>query len=355
MIIERYLLKAFLKVFLILGAGMVLLIAIVGLVERYPDISEFAPPFYKVALYLFYTLPASGGYLLPMLTLLSIIYTLGQASRHREILIISASGGRLRDVFNPFIIAGMVITLLSAIFTNILMPESRRLSRLTLEEITREPQAKGLMETAQGIWFRSGNEIIKIGIYEPHASQARDIGIYEIKDGSLIKRIEAEEGFLKEDEWDLKRVRIYNFKNFSDRPVLHYDSYRLKTSKYSLRLLRAQVAPEEMDSSMLWKYIRALKKSGLRNIKAIADFNLRLSLPLACLAMMLTGIYLSTIRGLSGLVGAGIGIVISVVFWFGTTFMLSLGYSGLLPAWLAPWVTPLLTSGIGIYLYRRIE
>lgn len=355
MIIKRYLLKAFLKVFLILIAGMTLLIAIVGLVERYPDISEFAPPFYKVALYLFYTLPGSGGYLLPMLTLLSIIYALGQASRHREILIISASGGRLRDVFKPFIVTGMVITLLGAAFTNILMPESKRLSRLALEEITREPQAKGLMETAQGIWFRSGNQIIKIGIYEPHASQARDIGIYEIKDGSLIKRIEAGEGFLKEDEWDLKGVWIYNFKNVSDRPLLHYDSYRVKTSRYNLRLLKAGVAPEEMDSSRLWKYIRALKKSGLRNIKVLADFNLRLSLPLACLAMMLTGIYMSTIRSLSGLVGAGIGIVISVLFWFGTTFMMSLGYSGVLPAWLAPWITPVLATGIGIYLYRRIE
>ncbi|MFN3739607.1 MAG: LptF/LptG family permease [Thermodesulfovibrionales bacterium] len=355
MIIERYLLKAFLKVFLILLAGMTLLTAIIGLVERYPDISEFKPPFYKVSLYLFYNLPASGGYLLPMLTLLSIIYTLGQASRHREILIISASGGRLREIFKPFIIAGMVITLVSAVFTNILMPESKRLSRLILEEITKEPRARGVMETAQGIWFRSGNRIIKIGIYEPHASQARDIGIYEINNGFLIKRIEAREGFLKEDEWDLKRVRIYNFKGPGERPLLHYDSYRLKSSRYSLRLLKAEVAPEEMDSSRLWKYIRALKKSGLRNIKVLADFNLRLSLPLACLAMMLTGIYLSTIRGLSGLVGAGIGIVISVLFWFGTTFMLSLGYSGVLPAWLAPWITPLLTSVIGIYLYRRIE
>lgn len=355
MIIKRYLLREFLRVFLILFAGMNLLIAIVGLVERYPDISEFKPPFYKVALYLFYTLPASGGYLLPMLTLLSIIYTLGQASRHRELLIISASGGRLRNLFKHFVIVGLVITIGSAVFTNKLMPETKRLSRLILEEITREPQAKGVMETGQEIWFRSGDQIIRIGIYEPHASQARDIGIYEIKNGSLIKRIEAQEGFLKEDEWVLRKVRIYNFNNDNERPLLHYDNYRFKSTKYSLRILKAEVAPEEMDSSRLWKYIRALKRSGLRNIKVLADFNLRLSLPFACLAMMLTGIYLSTIRGLSGLVGAGIGIVISVVFWFGTTFMMSLGYSGVLPAWIAPWITPVLASGIGVYLYGRIE
>lgn len=351
-LIERYLLGSFLKVFFVLLTSIIMVIAVIGLLEKYPDISEYKPSFLKVLRYILYTLPATGGYLLPMITLLSIIYSLGLASRHKEILIISSSGGRLREVFKPLVVTGLIITLISGIFTNILMPGSKRLSRQSLEEITKEPQFKGMLETAQGIWFRSEDRLIRIGIYEPQRSEARDIGIYEVKNGSLIRRIEAREGNLKEKEWELKDVWIYNREPAS---IVHYERFKMGTSRYALRLLRAEVAPEEMDSSRLWRYIRALKKSGLRNIKAIADFNLRLSLPLACFAMMLTGIYLGTLRGLPGLVGAGIGIAISVVFWFGTTLMLSLGYSGLLPAWLAPWITPLLASGTGIYLYRRIE
>lgn len=351
-LIERYLLRSFLKVLLVLLASLMMVIAIAGLLEKYPDISEYRPPFLKVLIYILYSLPATGGYLLPMTTLLAVIYSTGLASRHKEILIISSSGVRLREVFKPLVVAGLMITLLSGIFTNILMPGSKKLSRQSLEEITKEPHLKGMLETSHGIWFRSEDRLIRIGIYEPQRSEARDIGIYELKNGSLIRRIEAKEGILREKEWELKDTVVYDRE---PARIVHHERFKMTTSRYALRLLRTEVAPEEMDSSRLWKYIRALKKSGLRNIKVVADFHLRLSLPLACIAMMLTGIYLSTIRNLSGLVGAGIGIVISMVFWFGTTFMMSLGYSGVLPPWLAPWITPLLTLATGIYFYSKIE
>lgn len=353
-LIERYILRSFLKVFLALLATIAVLIAIIEILDRYPDMAEYRPPFVKVLSYVLYSLPQAGGYLLPMVTLLSIIYSLGLASKHREILIISASGGRLRSLFKPLVVTGLLITLMSAVLTNIIMPESKRLSRLKLEEITGEPRAKGLFESSQGIWFRSENRIIRIGIYEPGRSEARDIGVYELDKGNLLRRIEAEEGSLKEKEWTLRDVRIYD-RTGGEKNSIHYKEFKLGTSRYTLRLLRAEVAPEEMDSSRLWRFIRALRKSGLRNIKVVADFNLRLSLPFASLAMLLTGIYLGVNKSISGLMGAGIGIVISIFFWFSTTFMLSLGYSGVLPPWFAPWITPLSALMLSVYLYRKIE
>jgi lipopolysaccharide export LptBFGC system permease protein LptF len=71
--------------------------------------------------------------------------------------------------------------------------------------------------------------------------------------------------------------------------------------------------------------------------------------------MSLLGIYLGVLRGLSGLVGAGAGVVIGLLFWFGTTFMMSLAYSGVLSPWIAPWIMPLLSLTAGISLYRRLE
>ncbi|MCX7794418.1 MAG: LptF/LptG family permease [Thermodesulfovibrionales bacterium] len=352
-IVERYLLNSFLKVFLILLSSVTLLAGVIELLERYPDISEHEPPFSKVAIYILSSLPAYGGYLLPMVSFLSIIYSLGIASKHREIVVIQASGGRLKEVFKPLVIGGIIITLLSGVFTNIVMPWSKKLSRLTLEDITGQPHRKGMLETSQGIWFRSEDKIIRIGIYEPQRSEAMDIGIYEFKDGSLISRIEAEKGILREKEWNLKNVRVYNWRE--PEGSRYYENFKFYTSRYALRLLKTEISPEEMDSSRLWKYIRALKKSGLRNVKVVADLNLRLSLPFACLAMLLTGMYIGSSRSISGLVGAGIGIVISIFFWFSTTFMLSLGYSGVLPAWLAPWIIPLLSTCTGIYLYSRIK
>ncbi len=351
-IIERYLLSSFLRVFFVLLGGMGFLIAVVGLVERYPELSEFSPPFYKIGLYILYTIMSYGSYLLLSITLLGIIFVLGQASRHREIMIISASGGRLKEVMRPIIISGIFITVGCALFTNLISPLAKKFSRELVEDITHESSQRNLLFSKSGVWLRSEDFILRIGLYEPLSGEARDVGVYFIKDGRLVKRIEAKGAVLKQEEWELKKVILYDIENSK---ILRLDSYNLRGSRYSLRILWAGSSPDEMDSSRLWRYLRALKKSGLKNEKLVADFNLRLSLPVTCIAMSLIGIYLGVLKGLSGLVGAGAGVVIGLLFWFGTTFMMSLAYSGVLSPWVAPWIMPLLSLTAGISLYRRLE
>jgi lipopolysaccharide export system permease protein len=351
-IIERYLLSSFLRVFFILLGGMGFLIAVVGLVERYPELSEFSPPFYKIGLYLLYTIMSYGSYLILSITLLGIIFVLGQASRHREIMIISASGGKLKEVIRPIIISGIFITIGCGLFTNLISPVAKKFSRELVEDITHESSQKNFLFGKSGAWLRSEEFIVRIGLYEPLGGEARDVSVYFVKDGALVKRIEARRAVLNQEQWELKDVFLYDLENSK---VFQLESYTLKGSKYSLRILRAGSSPDEMNSSRLWRYLRALKKSGLKNTKLVADFNLRLSLPITCVAMSLLGIYLGVLRGLSGLVGAGAGVVIGLLFWFGTTFMMSLAYSGVLSPWIAPWIMPLLSLTAGISLYRRLE
>ncbi len=350
-LLEGYLLRSFLKVFLILTGGMSLLVSLVEFSEVYPEISEYAPEIHKVGLYLLYSLPRYMGFLLPMLTLLSVIFSLGQASRQRELLIVSASGGRLRTLMKPLVGAGVVITIGGALFMNLIMPESKRLSRIVLDEITHKQRERPLVIRTE-TWFRSQDSIVRIGLYEREGSIARDIGIYTIKDGILSERLEAEWGILKEDEWELRDVTIYRTREGGQS---RYDLYKRRAEGYSLRLLKTETSPDEMDSSRLWRYLKALKASGLKNIKLVADFNLRLSLPLVSLSMILIGIFIASMKGVPPVVGAGIGVVISLFFWFSITFLMSLGYSGVIPPGIAPWIMPVISLIAGIVLYRRIE
>jgi len=351
-IIESYLLRSFLKVFFILFGGLGFLIGIFSFIEKYPELSGFSPPFYKIVLYLFYTIMSYGSYLILSITLLSIIFVLGQASRHKEIMIISASGGKLKEVMKPIIISGIFITIGCALFTNLISPVARKLSRELVEDITHEYSQRNFLFGKSGAWLRSEDFIVRIGLYEPLGGEARDVGVYFIKNGALVKRIEAKRAVLKQEQWELKKALLYDIENSK---VFQLESYTLRGSKYSLRILRAGSSPDEMNSSRLWRHLRALKKSGLKNEKLVADFNLRLSLPITCVAMSLLGTYLGVLKGLSGLVGAGAGVVIGLIFWFGTTFMMSLAYSGVLSPWIAPWVMPLLSLITGVSLYRRLE
>ncbi|MCK7512969.1 MAG: LptF/LptG family permease [Desulfobacterales bacterium] len=58
--------------------------------------------------------------------------------------------------------------------------------------------------------------------------------------------------------------------------------------------------------------------------------------------------------GGSGIIAAGLGLLISALYWLGYSFFLSLGYAGVIPAYAAPWIMPVLFSAASMLLYRQI-
>jgi hypothetical protein len=56
----------------------------------------------------------------------------------------------------------------------------------------------------------------------------------------------------------------------------------------------------------------------------------------------------------SGVIAAGLGLLISLVYWFGYSLFLSLGYTGTIPPIIAPWIVPILFAGVSVYLYSQV-
>jgi lipopolysaccharide export LptBFGC system permease protein LptF len=71
--------------------------------------------------------------------------------------------------------------------------------------------------------------------------------------------------------------------------------------------------------------------------------------------MMLLGISLSLRMGLgSGLFSAGLGLLISLLYWFSYTFALSLGYAGIVYPLLSAWIIPFFFSLLSVYLFLQV-
>ena len=98
-----------------------------------------------------------------------------------------------------------------------------------------------------------------------------------------------------------------------------------------------------------------MKKSGFRNTKLIVDLHSKISYPLINLFMILLGISLSINRKIGGgLFAAGLGLLISTVYWFTYTLMLSMGYAGVVSPIIAAWIVPIIFGIAAIYLFRKI-
>lgn len=101
---------------------------------------------------------------------------------------------------------------------------------------------------------------------------------------------------------------------------------------------------------------KGLIRQDLKNLKYVVDLYGKLAYPMVNFVMMLFGIALVLNSKLGGgLKAAGLGIVVSICYWLIYSISASLGNTGAIPPWLAPWIGPLLFSTGGGYMYLRIR
>jgi lipopolysaccharide export LptBFGC system permease protein LptF len=71
--------------------------------------------------------------------------------------------------------------------------------------------------------------------------------------------------------------------------------------------------------------------------------------------MLILGVSLPLKSRISrGLIAAGIGLSISLLYWMGYILSISMGNAGIIPPFLAPWLMPALFAAIAIHLFRKI-
>jgi len=112
---------------------------------------------------------------------------------------------------------------------------------------------------------------------------------------------------------------------------------------------------DEMGIIELYRYNKRLERLGFRNTKLSVDFNSKISYPLINLFMVLLGISLA-MRGKfgGGLFTAGLGLLISIIYWFTYTMTLSMGYAGVVPPLIAAWLMPFIFGVVSIFLFKKI-
>ena len=114
--------------------------------------------------------------------------------------------------------------------------------------------------------------------------------------------------------------------------------------------------PIEMSFIELYAYNSRLEKAGFRNLQHIVRLYEKLAYPTINFVMILFGISLSlNAKWGGGVKAAGFGILISVFYWLLYTVSVSLGVTGVLEPWLAPWISPVMFGVAGTVMYWKIK
>ncbi len=350
-IVHRLYLADFFKILLLISCGLSLIASLIDLIGNIDEFLPNKPSIGSLVLYAIFTFPKFFLYLLPMSVLICSLFTFSQAMRRKEIIAIKAAGGRLRSLFWPFVICGVLISMAAFFISEVVAPDfSVRAADLRTKL---KGGGKKTVFSGEALWIkdRKGNPV-KIELYVPDRKMAGNITIFVQGETFLKETITAKKATWSEGRWVLNTVNVlsHDTGKSDERETMEYRD--LDSPDIFSREMKTT---DEMGIAELSRYIQRLRAAGFNNIKLFVDMHAKVSFPLINVFMMFLGLSLSArITGSSGLVTAGMGLAISILYWFSYTFSLSIGYAGIVPPAFAAWAVPCIFGSFALYLYATM-
>lgn len=353
--IQQYYIKEFLKILGIIAFGLAIIFSLLDLVDKIDDFMPSKPSITILIWYAFLNFPKFLYYLLPMSMLICSLFIFSQAVRNNEIVAFKAIGGRIKSLFYPFLLLGILTTIFAFIVGEIIVPNfSERLNEL--KNMLKNKERSVAFKEGK-LWLRGKDgSLIRIELYIPEKKLAKNMSIFIIGESSLKQRIEAESAEWVEKGikgmWILKDINIYDVEKNEIEHLKEMDYQGLESPDIFSEGIKK---PEDMGVIELRRYINRLGALGIQDKKLFVDIYSKISYPSINFFLLILGLSLSVTKKIGGgLFAAGVGLGISFIYWLGYTFMLSLGYAGIIPAVVSSWSLPLIFGVISIYFFKMV-
>ena len=352
-ILSRYFLKEFFKYFFLILIGMTVILLVAEFFDKMDEFYTNKSSIYLVFQYLLLQAPKSLLLVTPVASLLSILFTVGIASKWKETVAIRAAGGSLKKLFSSFLLLGIVISVSVLIFSETLAPLATR-KAAWIRNIKILKKSPKITYREGALWLKGlDGSLIRIRDFVENKNKVLKISIFILSPSFEIqKRIEAEEAEWIDNRWERKNATVFDFNNDTKRhKALIY------TGLEEPNIFREEMRkPGEMNFSELYAYYKRLENAGFKNLKYIVELYGKLAYPTVNFVMILFGVALALNARLGGgLRAAGLGLVVIIGYWLVLSISLSLGNTGTVSPALAPWIGPVVFGITGGYMFVRIK
>ena len=355
-IIDRYILKELIDPFLFgLGAFTAIMSSSMVLFELVRAVIIRGMPVH-VAIQLFiFRLPGIAVYIFPMAMLLAALLAFARLSSDSEITAFRSGGISLYRLIVPVLIMGFIVSLITLLFYEVVVPESSIAAKNLLVESRAKHSPK--IEKNMFVPEFERNELKRIFYAKTlEGDIMKGVVVGEFEDGRLSQLINAKEAkWLKEkDQWMFRNGVIYLLSDEGEYKHLIKFSEQHIAIKYTPADFRTgDKKPEEMNIAELKEYIDLKRKMGSNVTDYAIQMNMKIAIPFACLVFALLGAPLGlSKRRASSSIGLGLSIIVIFLYYILMSISVAVGELGWLSPPVAAWLPNIITGGIGIYILR---
>ncbi len=356
-ILSRHIFGEFFRIFLMVLIGILAVYLCVDFLQRADHFIKFNATVSQIARYSLYSLPAMATSSFPIAALIATLLSLGNLSRHNEIIAMRAGGVSIAAIIAPVLVGGVIISVFGFINNEYIMP--RFTSRANyIKNVQIEKKQQPVVFQQRKLWLRGpDNSIANIDLVTPDRSEMIGVNIYKLNpDYSVRERITAQSLLWENGAWRLKHSRKFIL---GQETVISQSAdeevFNIVGSPEDLGAVAK--SSEEMNFRELWDYVRRLKMSGYKATRYEVDLQGKLAFPFSSLLMVMIATPLSLQKVRSGGTSRGIAFAVLIAFIYSGLVSVgtALGRSGTLPALEAAWLANVLFASASAYVLFRMQ
>jgi lipopolysaccharide export system permease protein len=317
-------------------------------------------PLMQVARLLLLKVPWLVVWAAPVAMLFASALTVNRLGRDNEITCMRAAGLSLRRIFAPIMAAGLLVSVLSFIVGERVVPVAERDAGRMQAEIW---LSQSMPEIEPDIFFKTENHCFYVGTVQRKLNsrdvQVQNIMIYTLPDGStpFPYLLTAKYGESRGLQWTFRDGWIITLNaNGLVKDQLGFTVHHMNLKRAVQDFWANQQESQAMTLRELRQQMDQFSHGGLPVSSLAVDYHLRLSIPLSCLIFALVSAPLSLRFAKAG---GFAGLLLSVVLgflYYNTIFLGKiLGTQEVLPAALAGWLQNILFGAVGLFLILRAE
>ena len=333
------------------------LFVIVVFFNKADNFMEAGLSFLRLIRYLQIRLPQIIVQITPIGVLLAVLVALGLMNKHNEIIALKCGGGSvyflLRAVLAIAVLLGIVLFLISEIVVPITISKA---NRIWLTEVKQKP---ALATRQKNIWIKGNRSIYFIKYFNPQNQTMSGVTLnYFDNEFKLSKRVDANSALFEKDKWTFYEIMEQRFNAETNSYDVQFYPHRVeKVDILPEDLKRVFKQSEEMNIAELFTYIQEVESEGYDSAAFRVDLHARFALPFLTVIVCIIAIGIAAKRkGQEGpSVSIALGAVMVFLYWVLHSFCLSLGYGGMLPPFIAAWISNIIFSCYAVFLLINAE
>ncbi len=362
-ILDEYVVREFLGMFLLVLTGFVLLMLVFTFFDLIGDILRNHIPLTTVGDYLVNLTPDMLYQIAPLAVLIATLVTFGVLNRNSEIIAMKATGISLYRLVIPVVAISAMLSISLFLFDQYYLPLANRKQEALRNTIKgRPPQTVAHPEHN---WIfgqpRPGEpgRIFYYQFFDPDRQEFANLSVFEFDPStfSITRHIFANRVFRDAN------AETWRFQNGWVRDLTGADTVAFREFRQTTfseihedpgYFTKENLQSQEMNFGQLDNYIRDLRQSGFDTMRLRVALWHKLAYPLIAVVMAVLAIPFALSMGRRGsLTAIAVAIAVALAYFVVNGTFEAMGNVNYLPAALAAWSSDILFALVGGYLLLR--